>query len=280
MNSTEIHDMFRTEMSDVMAPYLWSDAEIYGFLDDAQTWFCRLTDGIADARTTAVTWANIVPGTDWYSTHDAIRQIRKITRVNDGSKIKTYTAEQADVAGIMFSPLLTGPIKGIVIGIEPHTFRVTPLPGSTTVGVLTVSSGITALGIVIGMGLTATGMPFGTTVLSFVQNTSVTVSSNATASMPLGTALAFGTAVNLSVYRFPLVTITEDGEQTLEIDTQHHTALLHWMKARAYDKQDIETFDRRKSDDFRERFTAYCARAQEEQQRARRVQGNVAYGGI
>lgn len=291
MNSTELVDMFRLEMHDIRTPQLWSDTEVYSFLDDAQTWFCRWTDGIADARTLAVTRLNIVPGTDWYSTHDKIRQIRKITRIDDGSKIKTYTAEQADTAGIMFSTLLTGPIKGIVLGLEPHAVRVTPMPGSTTVGVLTVSSALTLIntavvpvantaGIVAGMGLTAAGVPVGTTVLSVTANTSVTLSANVTAEVPLGAALSFGTAVSLSVYRLPLVTITDDGDQVLEIDAQHHTALLHWMKARAYDKQDAETFDRRKSEEFRDRFTTYCAKAQQDQQRARRVHGSVAYGGI
>jgi hypothetical protein len=89
------------------------------------------------------------------------------------------------------------------------------------------------------------------------------------------------TTVNLSVYRLPLVVITsEEDEQELEIPAQHHVSLLMWMKARAYDKQDAETFDRRKSDDFRARFEDYCVVAKRDQGRARRVQGNVVYGGI
>jgi len=290
MNSTELVDMFRAEMRDIATPQLWSDAEIYGFIDDAQTWFCRLTDGIPDSRTPAVTRLNIVPGVDWYDIHTKIRQIRKATRSDTGMPVTLYTAEQASTVGITFTHAVTGDIKAMVVGLEPHALRVVPMPVAA-LGVSAVSSGITAIntavvlianttGIDAGMGLTATSVPVGTTVLSVVANTSVTLSASVTAELPAGAALAFGLIVEFATYRFPLVTITDDGDQALEIDAQHHTALLHWMKSRAYDKQDAETFDRRKSEDFRDRFTEYCARAQQEQQRARRVQGNVAYGGV
>jgi hypothetical protein len=290
MNSTELLDVFRTEMHDIKTPQLCGDTEIYAFIDDAQTWFCRLTDGIPDSRTPAVTKLNIVPGTDWYDTNVKIRQIRKATRSDTGMPVTLYTAEQANTIGITFSHAVTGDLKAMVVGLETHALRVVPMPVDA-LGVSTVSSGITAIntavvpiadttGILIGMGLTATSVPVGTTVLSIIANTSVTLSANVTAEVPLGATLAFGLSVELAVYRFPLITITDDGDQALEIDDQHHTALLHWMKSRAYDKQDAETFDRRKSEEFRTRFTEYCARAQQEQQRARRVQGNVAYGGV
>jgi hypothetical protein len=86
--------------------------------------------------------------------------------------------------------------------------------------------------------------------------------------------------VELRVFRLPLVTITDDGEQPLEIDEQHHLSLLLWMKHKAYGKEDAETFDRRKSDDYEQRFYTYCAQARKEQERARRSTGTVMYGGI
>lgn len=86
--------------------------------------------------------------------------------------------------------------------------------------------------------------------------------------------------VNLTVFRLPLLDITDDGDQEFEIDGQHHAHLLLWVKHLAYDKQDAETFDRRKSDEFAQRFQAYCADVKKEQDRARRVGMPVAYGGI
>ena len=43
MDSTALHDLFRSEVRDEATPYLWSDAEIYSYIDDAQKMFCLLT---------------------------------------------------------------------------------------------------------------------------------------------------------------------------------------------------------------------------------------------
>jgi hypothetical protein len=82
----------------------------------------------------------------------------------------------------------------------------------------------------------------------------------------------------LSVFRLPLVTITDD--EPFEIPEQHHRHLLMWMKHLGYGVQDAETFDRTKSQEFMDRFEAYCFKAQREQQRARHKTRVVAYGGI
>jgi hypothetical protein len=77
----------------------------------------------------------------------------------------------------------------------------------------------------------------------------------------------------------PLVNIDEDADE-FEIDEQHHLALLHWVKHKAYSKDDAETFDRRKADEFEARFRSYCAAAKVEQNRARHPAGSVMYGGL
>lgn len=91
---------------------------------------------------------------------------------------------------------------------------------------------------------------------------------------------AFSTTVELRVFRLPLEAITDAGDQELEIDEQHHLALLMWVKARAYGKEDAETFDRRKADEYEVRFRNYCFEARKEQERARRNTGVVMYGGL
>lgn len=87
--------------------------------------------------------------------------------------------------------------------------------------------------------------------------------------------------LNLSVYRLPLVTITNFGDQTLEIPAQHHIHLLDWMKFRAYSKHDVEVGDPKKAAQYESVFRAYCAQVKREQERARRSStGLMAYGGI
>ena len=83
--------------------------------------------------------------------------------------------------------------------------------------------------------------------------------------------------VALDVFRLPKPVGEGD---SLEIDDQHHMALLYWVKRLAYDTHDTETFDRRKSEDYELKFRAYCARARIEQSRARRQVGSTQYGGL
>lgn len=84
--------------------------------------------------------------------------------------------------------------------------------------------------------------------------------------------------IKLSVFRMPLVTITDD--EPLEIPAQHHRDLLLWVKHRAYSVHDAETFDKTKAEDFRVLFESFCARAKDEQRRAKHKPRTVAYGGI
>lgn len=88
------------------------------------------------------------------------------------------------------------------------------------------------------------------------------------------------TSIELRVFRLPLNPITDVGDQTLEIDEQHHYHLLLGMKALAYRRPDVETFDRTKADECDAQFRAYCAQALNEQTRARRSIGVVSYGGL
>lgn len=87
--------------------------------------------------------------------------------------------------------------------------------------------------------------------------------------------------IQLTTFRLPLVSITADTEDSIpEIDDQHALSILLWVKHRAYDKQDTETYDKNKAADFKARFEAYCLQAKREQIRARHIAGAVAYGGI
>lgn len=88
------------------------------------------------------------------------------------------------------------------------------------------------------------------------------------------------TTVGLRVFRRPLDPITDAGDQQLEIDDHHHRHLLLWVKHLAYDNHDVEMFDKRKSEDYKQKFEAYCFKAMKEQERARRSVGTVLYGGL
>lgn len=94
----------------------------------------------------------------------------------------------------------------------------------------------------------------------------------------LDVPLADDTA-SLLVYRLPLRAITTSRSQ-LEIDDQHHRALLLWMKHLAYARQDADTFNQRLAERYEGEFHTYCQAAKAEQDRARAKVRVVAYGGI
>lgn len=51
MKVQELYDQFRSDAMDTVAPYLWSDTNVYRYMDDAYKMFVRLTGGIGDFTT-------------------------------------------------------------------------------------------------------------------------------------------------------------------------------------------------------------------------------------
>lgn len=86
--------------------------------------------------------------------------------------------------------------------------------------------------------------------------------------------------LRLEVFRLPLLPITTDGDQAFEIDEEHHRHLLLWMKHLAYLKQDAETFDRTKAEEFRVMAEAYFEQVKTEERRKAFKVRTVAYGGL
>lgn len=212
MTAKELLVLLRTEISDLVEPYLWSDPLLYSYIDDAQKQFCRLTEGVEDGRSFKV---SVTAGKEWYTLSPKILKLRKVVNAATGRELKVINVERMTAEGLYFNGR-TGPIQALVTGIEKHSARAWPLPDTETL-------------------------------------------------------------LHLSVFRMP-ETITASDEP--EIDEQHHRHLLMWAKHLAYDVQDSEVFDRRKSEDYDLRFRDYCAASRREQERARRVVGSTIYGGI
>lgn len=87
-------------------------------------------------------------------------------------------------------------------------------------------------------------------------------------------------SATLVIFREPLSTINAEGQE-FEIPERHHTSLYFWMAHKAYNKQDVDTYDKTKSDDFGQKFLDYCAwvKAEDVGRREHRVR-TVRYGGI
>ena len=113
MNSTELLAVFREELSDAVAPYLWSDVAFYRYLDDAQKMFCRMTEGIEDSRTAAVVSIPVVISTEWYAISKLILKVRSATLASTGADIPLINIEKAPARGIRFNGTV-GPLKALV----------------------------------------------------------------------------------------------------------------------------------------------------------------------
>ena len=227
MNSTALLALFRADVRDEAEPYLWSDAEIFSYMDDAQKMFCRMQGGIADA-TSAITQLAVTAGTEFSSLSPLILKLRAARDANTGRDIELLNYEDIQFGrsgvvcdyGVLSGYKLDstpGEVRALVEGMEPNKIRWVRIP----------SQDIT---------------------------------------------------VKILVYRMPLQSIT-GANQSLEIDEHHHLHLLHWMKHLAHQKQDAETYDRGRAEQFRTEFIGYCDRAKAEREKREHKFRTIIYGG-
>lgn len=124
MTTTELLALFRSEVSDLELPYLWSDSLVYGYIDEAQKQFCRQTVGIEDARSYKLT---IVAATEWYALDPKILKLRSVIDRATGIDVPTIPVEKMTQYGVRFNGA-TGPVKVLVTGMQKGYVRAYPVP--------------------------------------------------------------------------------------------------------------------------------------------------------
>jgi hypothetical protein len=129
MLSTELLEQFRLDVVDVELPYLWSDTEVYSYIDSAQKQFCRETGGLGDASS-SVTTLNVSIGTEWIARSPLILKIRE-AYLPDGSPLEIINYEDLKARGVRFDGRV-GPIKLLIIGMEENSVRVWPVSSEAT----------------------------------------------------------------------------------------------------------------------------------------------------
>lgn len=127
VNSTDLLNQFRLDVVDGEAPYLWSDPEVYTYLDDAQKMFARLTGGIQDATNTDVTEIDFAIGDVWVALHPSILKIRTLYRLSNGAPVEVVNFEDLQERRIRFDGN-PGVLKYFVIGMEDFKARLHPVP--------------------------------------------------------------------------------------------------------------------------------------------------------
>lgn len=135
MNSTELKDKFRLEVFDTVVPYLWSDEEIFEYMDDAQKMFCRYGEGIPDS-TSVVTQISYAAGDIWAPLDERILKIRKASLASNYRNVELANFEdighntQDDYKNPIFLELddSTGDVSRIVLGMEQDQIRLVKIP--------------------------------------------------------------------------------------------------------------------------------------------------------
>jgi hypothetical protein len=136
VNSTELKDYFRTQLRDLAQPYLWSDDEIYAYMNDAQLMFCRLSSFVIPDITSAVTDLTITAGDAYSSISTSIQQIRSAVLKSNNRKLQIISPEDTDKLvsvdygyySAMVDDTTSGPVTAMVIGIEPGLVRWSKVP--------------------------------------------------------------------------------------------------------------------------------------------------------
>ena len=135
MNSTDLHDAFRSDVVDEVGPYLWTDAEIYRYMGDAYSMFVRLTGGVPDFSS-AATAVPIVAGEPVADLHHSILRIMSATRRSDTKPIeiinptdvgKLRASDYGQVKSIVMDTR-SGPVRYMVIGMERDKARWVQVP--------------------------------------------------------------------------------------------------------------------------------------------------------
>lgn len=122
MNSTDLYELFRRDIADSAQPYLWSDLEVFSYMNDAYRMFVRLTGGVADstsvtARVPVVT--NVAAGV----IAPAVLRIMSAYRVSDGQPVDIYNGPE-----YVRPATAKGPVRGMVIGEQDGLARWTTIP--------------------------------------------------------------------------------------------------------------------------------------------------------
>lgn len=137
MTPTQLKDLFRSDVRDEASPPLWTDTEIFVYMDDAQKMFCRKGGGIADS-TSAICTMQVAAGDTYIDYDPRILKLRDLRRASDGRNVNILNFEdlghpgwaQDDygqsasfgTGGVKFSTNPTA-ITGVVVGMDANKLR-------------------------------------------------------------------------------------------------------------------------------------------------------------
>lgn len=138
MTLGELRALFRREAGDQTQPYLWSDAEVKEFANEAEREACRRADLLIDSTTPKFCTVSVKAGAEGFSLQDQVIDIRRMRVQGQGLTVDPTFAEELDGLGDWESQ--TGAeILYYVPGLDTAHIRLYPIPSQDIVVRLTVS---------------------------------------------------------------------------------------------------------------------------------------------
>lgn len=118
---------FREETFDEADPPLWSDSLILRYLDEAQTEFCRSTEGLEDGAS-SVCRLEVSAGTSTPRLSSKILKVRAASLVEPQRQLVVMSVEEARAEGIIFGSARPGAPRLLITGLGGGKVQLFPVP--------------------------------------------------------------------------------------------------------------------------------------------------------
>lgn len=132
MTPSELKDAFREMVRDQVEPYLWSDAEIYRYMNRAQNDLCRLVGGISDSRSGA-TYIRMAENVAYYPISQKILKVVAVYRDDTGEALQLLNEETLYAKGRTLRDPVGKP-RSVVVGMDQDYVRLDPVPDAAESG--------------------------------------------------------------------------------------------------------------------------------------------------
>lgn len=96
MTPLDLYALFRSDVVDDVAPYLWSDTEAWSYMNDAYRMFVRKTGGVPDNTTTSITQIPIVAGQATAQVSPLILRFTSAYLLSNYATVKIISEPQLD----------------------------------------------------------------------------------------------------------------------------------------------------------------------------------------
>lgn len=145
MTSGDLYELFRSDVVDDVTPYMWTDKEVFAYMNDAYYMFVRMTGGIPDGDS-RVTRLSITSGQATTPISEKVMRIRQAYTQSNDLKLKiinvqdieNLTTEDYGVIRAVGNLSTAGEVRYMIIGESEDYVRWVHVPTTDDVVQMTI----------------------------------------------------------------------------------------------------------------------------------------------